>query len=386
MEKVIYKVVYNRKKKLNAEGTAPIQIEAYLNRKRKYFSTNIYVKPSQWDSKKRKVKNHPNMKSLNLFIHAFVIELEYRELKAWQEGRIFLLNDLEDKTEQESFLSFSDFYKNETNLISIKESTKKNHLSTLNLLDLYKKDILFEELSYSFLCDFERFLLAKKLGQNTIAKHLKHIKRYINLAINKNLFEEQNNPFRKYKIKQVETQRISLTPEELEVLEQTNLEKHKYAEKCLDAFLFSCYTGLRYSDIIRIKHDDIISINQDFWLVFLSEKTGVELRIPLSLLFNGKALFILQKQKKNSPFIFNIPDNSNVNKQLSRICSQVGITKKVSFHSGRHTNASLLLYNGVNITTVKKLLGHKNIRTTQIYCNIMDVTIIRELERMNKFL
>ena len=386
MEKVIYKVVYNRKKKLNAEGTAQVQIEAHLNRRKKYFSTNVYIKPSQWDNKKRKVKNHQNMKNLNLFIHAFVIDLEYRELKAWQEGRISSLNDLDDKAKQKKVISFSDFYKSEVNVISVKESTKKNHLSTLSLLTLYKEDILFEDLSYSFLCDFEYFLLSKGLSRNTIAKHLKHLKQYINLAINKNLFEFHNHPFRKYKIKYIETQRVSLTPEELEAFEKLNLVAKKQVKKCLDAFLFCCYTGLRYSDVIRIKYEDVISINQNLWLVFLSEKTGVELRIPLSLLFNGKALSILKKQESSTPFIFNIPDNSNVNKQLSKICMQIGVTKKVSFHTARHTNATLLLYNGVNITTVKKLLGHKNIRTTQIYCNVMDITIVRDLEKMNLYL
>lgn len=63
MEKVIYNLVFNRKKRLNAEGKALIQVEAYLNRQKKYFSTKIYVKPTQWDSKRKAVRNHPNMEN-----------------------------------------------------------------------------------------------------------------------------------------------------------------------------------------------------------------------------------------------------------------------------------------------------------------------------------
>lgn len=72
MEKVIYNLVFNRKKRLNAEGKALIQVEAYLNRQKKYFSTKIYVKPTQWDSKRKAVRNHPNMDELNQYIEDYI--------------------------------------------------------------------------------------------------------------------------------------------------------------------------------------------------------------------------------------------------------------------------------------------------------------------------
>ncbi len=385
MDKVIYRVIYNRKKKLNAEGTALVQVEAYLNKRKKYFSTNIYIKPGQWDDKKKVIKSHPNKKELNLFIHAFIIDLEWKELKAWKEGKSFLLNELDSKIKQPQKISFLEFYQKESTTVSIKESTQKNHLSTLSLLHSYKKEIFFEDLSYEFLCDFERFLLSKGQCRNTIAKHLRHIKRYVNIAINKNLLDLDKYPFRKYKIRYSDSTRIHLTPEELSSLEQLDLSGQSIiTERCLNAFLFSCYTGLRYSDIIRIKYENIVSIDNKIWLVFLSTKTGIETRIPLSLLFQGKALGIIEQSRGSSPFLFHIPDNSNVNKQLSKIRLLAGIKKKISFHTGRHTNATLLLYNGADITTVKKILGHKSLQTTQIYCNIMDMTVVRDLENINK--
>ena len=81
MEKVIYNLVFNRKKLLNADGKALIQVEAYLNRQKKYFSTKVYVKPCQWDSKRRMVKNHPNMDSLNQYLSDYVSNLERRSWK-----------------------------------------------------------------------------------------------------------------------------------------------------------------------------------------------------------------------------------------------------------------------------------------------------------------
>lgn len=383
MEKVIYNLVFNRKKQLNAEGKALIQVEAYLNRQKRYFSTKVYVKPCQWDSKRRAIKNHPNMDVLNQHLHSFVAELERIEMEALQNGREFSLKDLKD-TGPGTPLSFTSFMKNEIMHSNLKVSTLKNHLSTLHVLTEYRTDVLFSDLNFNFLCDFEYYLLKQKYHRNTIAKHMKHMKRYINLAINKDLFDLQKYPFRKYKIKYQESKRTHLTPEELHRLESVQLGGRRTLRRSLDMFLFSCYTGLRFSDIASITRDNFHYIDDKLWLIYSSVKTDVSVRLPLFLLFDGKSIPIYERYQHNIRTLFNIPvsANSNVNKQLRKICLLASIDKKVSFHTARHTNATLLLYNGANITTVQKLLGHKSVRTTEIYSNIMDMTIVRDLEKI----
>lgn len=383
MEKVIYNLVFNRKKQLNAEGKALIQVEAYLNRQKRYFSTKVYVKPCQWDSKRRAIRNHPNMDVLNQHLHSFISELERIEMEALQNGRDFSLKDLKD-TGGTTPLSFTAFMKNEIMHSNLKLSTLKNHLSTLHVLTEYKTDVLFNDLNFNFLCDFEYYLLKQKYHRNTIAKHMKHMKRYINLAINKDLFDLQKYPFRKYKIKYQESKRTHLTPEELHRLEILELGGRRTLRRSLDMFLFSCYTGLRFSDIASITRDNFHYIDDKLWLIYSSVKTDVSVRLPLFLLFEGKSLPIYERYQHNTRTLFNIPvsANSNVNKQLRKICLLASIDKKVSFHTARHTNATLLLYNGANITTVQKLLGHKSVRTTEIYSNIMDMTIVRDLEKI----
>ena len=97
------------------------------------------------------------------------------------------------------------------------------------------------------------------------------------------------------------------------------------------------------------------------------------------LLFDGKALAVYERYcKRYSRTLFgvSVSANSNVNKQLKRICRLAEIDKRLSFHMARHTNATLLLYNGA------KLLGHKSVRTTEIYSDIMDMTVIRDLENI----
>lgn len=384
MEKVIYNLVFNRKKLLNAEGKALIQVEAYLNKQKKYFSTKVYIKPYQWDPKRKAVRNHPNMESLNQYLSDFILNLEQLELEISQNNKDFTLHDLKEKPEFSGPTSFSEFMKEEISQSNLKPSTLKNHFSTLMVLTAYKGDVNFSDLSFNFLCDFEHYLLVNNYHRNTIAKHMKHLKRYINLAINKEYFDLHRYPFRKYKIKYLESKRTHLTPEELEQLESLNLKGRRSLRRTLDMFLFSCYTGLRFSDIINITRDNFCCIDDNIWLIYSSIKTDVDIRLPLFLLFDGKALPIYERYRHNEWALFDMAasSNSNVNKQVQRLCKMAKIDKKVSFHTARHTNATLLLYSGANITTVQKLLGHKSVRTTEIYSNIMDMTIVRDLSNI----
>ena len=384
MNKIIYNLVYNRKKCLNKKGMALVQVEAYLGRKKKYFSTKVYLKPEQWDNKKLIVKNHPNADALNRLIYEFVATIEKKELELWQQGKRISLELLKNAlTTQENNSSFISFFRQEVMNSSLKDSTKRNHLSTLILLLEFKKDIVFSDLTFEFISSFEYFLQLKGYHINTIAKHMKHLKRHVNIAINKEYIEIQKYAFRKYKIKTIENKHTHLVPEELERLENLILsDRYVKLQKSLDAFLFCCYAGMRYSDFINLSSENIVDINQETWLIYKSVKTGTEVRLPLYLLFSGKGIAILNKYRDNLEDFFHLRDNSNVNKDLIIITRLAGLSKRISFHTARHTNATLLIYNGINITTVQKLLGHKSVKTTQVYTNVMDMTIIHDLEKM----
>ena len=384
MNKIIYNLVYNRKKCLNKKGMALVQVEAYLGRKKKYFSTKVYLKPEQWDNKKLIVKNHPNADALNRLIYEFVATIEKKELELWQQGKRISLELLKNAlTTQENNSSFISFFRQEVMNSSLKDSTKRNHLSTLMLLQEFKKNITFSDLTFELISSFEYFLQLKGYHTNTIAKHMKHLKRHVNIAINKEYIEIQKYAFRKYKIKTIENKHTHLVPEELERLENLILSgRYVKLQKSLDAFLFCCYAGMRYSDFINLSSENFVDINQETWLIYKSVKTGTEVRLPLYLLFSGKGIAILNKYRDNLEDFFHLRDNSNANKDLIIITRLAGLSKRISFHTARHTNATLLIYNGINITTVQKLLGHKSVKTTQVYTNVMDMTIIHDLEKM----
>ena len=385
MRKICYQPIYNRKKKLNAQGKALLQVEAYLEKRKIYFSTHIYLSPEQWDNKRKLICKHPHAEALNYQVKEFLIQLESKELSLWKEGKVITLERLKEEFGIKKNKSFLDFILKDITDSPYKQSTKQNLLSTYALLTKFKDNINFKELTTEFVFDFERFLFGSNLQTNTVAKHMKHFKTFVNLAIDKGYLTLNDYPFRRYRIKTLKSKHTFLLPDELEKLESLELTGKSIAYKhSLEAFLFCCYTGLRYSDFTQLSEKNIVFIEKRPWIIFTTIKTGAEVRLPLALLFGGKGWKLLRKHQKHLNEFFNLKANSTVNKDLIRIGKLAGIQKHFSFHSARHTNATLLIYKGVNITTVQKLLGHRNVATTQIYSEVMGSTIVKDLKKCSK--
>ena len=385
MRKISYRPIYNRKNQLNTQGRALLQIEAYLERRKVYFSTHIYLTPEQWDNKKKLIKLHPNAEALNYKVSEFISTLEEKELSIWRDGRTITLQGLKDEFHSKTSKSFLNFIKEDIETSQSKESTKRNRMTTYRLLSKFRSHIEFKELTPQLVYNFEKFLFDNHFKTNTVAKHMKHFKAFVNSAINKAYIDLSDYPFRRYHIKMSESKHTFLLPEELEKLENLELSGRHYSlAHSLDAFLFCCYTGLRYSDFVNLTEKNIVTIDKRPWLVFNTVKTGTEVKLPLTFLFEGKAYQLLRKYKGHLSEFFSIKPNSTINKELIRIRKIAKLEKHFSFHSARHTNATLLIYKGANITTVQKLLGHRNITTTQIYSEVMSSTILKDLKKCAK--
>ncbi len=383
MDKIKYRLVYNRKKQLNKQGTALVQVEALLNQRKVYFKTNIYLRPEHWDKQTSQVCNHPQANDLNTMLFEFILHLQAIELSLWKRGipvTLSLLKDAikKDKPVNVTFPVFARIYVQESDR---KRSTKENLMTTVTVLQEFRPGLDFKDITYTFLKEFEVHLKEKGNSVNTIAKHLRQLRTLVNEAINQGYIPSDAYPFRKYKIKQEKGRKEFLTPDELKRLE--NLDVDKKLRHVLDAFLFCCYTGLRYSDFCQLTPENIIRVNGKRWLYFKSVKTDVEIRLPLHLLFEGKALAVLERYDIVTDFA-KIGPNSEANKYLAQLAALARIRKHITYHTARHTCATLLVHQGVPITTVQKLLGHASVRTTEVYSEVLSNTIIRDLKAVKR--
>lgn len=383
MDKIKYRLVYNRKKQLNKQGTALVQVEASLNQRKVYFKTNIYLKPEHWDKRTSQVIVHPQANDLNAMLFEFVLHLQGVELALWKRGVPATLSLLKDamKKNRPVNVTFPVFAKEYVTHSDRRESTKENLYTTITVLQEFRPGLDFKDITYTFLKDFEVYLREKGNGINTVAKHLRQLRTLVNEAINQGYIHADAYPFRKFKIKQEKGRHEFLTPDELKKLENLEVSDRKLRH-VLDAFLFCCYVGLRYSDFCQLTPANFIRVNGKRWLHFKSIKTGIELRLPLHLLFEGKALSILDRY--NIAEFASLGSNSEVNKCLAQISEMARIKKHITYHTARHTCATLLIHQGVPITTVQKLLGHTSVKTTEIYSEILSNTIVKDLRAVKK--
>lgn len=383
MQKIRYRLVYNRKKHLNRQGTALVQIEASLNQRKVYFRTNLYLKPEHWDSRRSQVYNHPQADDLNTMLYEFICLLQAIELGLWKRGvpaTLSLLKDaiVKDKPVNVTFPVFARDYVLSSDR---KDSTKENLLTTITVLQEFRSGLDFKDITYTFLKEFEAYLREKGNSVNTIAKHLRQLRTLVNEAINQGYIHADAYPFRKFKIKQEKGRHEFLTPDELRKLENLQVSD-KRLRHVLDAFLFCCYVGLRFSDFCQLSPANFIRVNGKRWLHFKSIKTGVEIRLPLHLLFDGKALSILERYEISD--FANLGSNSETNKALVELATLARIRKHITYHTARHTCATLLIHQGVPITTVQKLLGHTSVKTTEIYSEILSNTIVKDLRAVKR--
>lgn len=384
MQKIRYRLVYNRKHKLNRQGTALVQIEAKLNQRNIYLTTNIYLQPVHWDKSTAQVINHPQAIELNAMLFEFIIHLQAIELSFWKRGiqpTLALLRDAVRKKEPAT-ITFLAFARASVKSSDKRPNTKENLLSTVTQLEQFRPGLDFADLNYTMLKDFESWLREQGKGVNTVAKHLRQLRTLCNEAINDGYMPADAYPFRKFKIRQEKGKHEFLTPDELQRLESVVLAdgRHRHV---LDAFLFCCYTGLRYSDFVALTTSNLVLINRKKWLFLKMQKTNIEIKLPLQLLYDGKSLQILYRYPSIEELAA-IPSNCETNRLLSEIGKLAGVKKHFTYHTARHTCATLLVHQGVPITTVQKVLGHTSVKTTQIYSEVLSDTIVRDLKSIRK--
>lgn len=235
----------------------------------------------------------------------------------------------------------------------------------------------FKKVDEKFISEFKEYLLNKtKLCKNTSAAYFEIFKEGLNIAYKENIM--RNNPGKNVPgIKKTEVMREHLTLEEVQKLGATKCSKPKLK----NAFLFACLTGLRWSDIITMKWEDIEKFENDYRLKYRQQKTKSFEYMPLT----DQSLELLGERGNPGDIVFSgLTYSQDAYYRLQIWSKEAGITKKMTFHTARHTFATMQLTFGTDIYTVSKLLGHRFIRTTQIYAKIVDSEKIKAVNRIPK--
>jgi site-specific recombinase XerD len=241
-------------------------------------------------------------------------------------------------------------------------------------------DISINKIGYAFVTEFEFYLRSvKNCNNNTAIKYIRNFRKIIKICLNNDWLDK--NPCSRYEGKMKEVERDFLTEEEL-----NRIYNKKFSSARLtlvkDIFIFSCYTGLAYIDVIGLKRDHIsIGIDGQKWIFKNRQKTETKSKIPLLPIPEEIALKHANHPKcLNEDSILPILSNQKMNGYLKEIADLCDIPKEITFHMARHTFATFVtLTNGVPIETVSKMLGHKNIQTTRHYAKILDKKVSEDM-------
>jgi site-specific recombinase XerD len=269
----------------------------------------------------------------------------------------------------------------DSNVIS--ESTYDKYRITRNHLANFLKrkyglaDISLKDINHKFITDFEHFLLTVRgCAKNTTAKYMQFFKHIIIVSLKNEWIYK--NPFSEYPITIIPVDRGYLTQEEIEILMKQEF-KTKRLERLRDIFIFCCFTGLSYIDVKNLTEDHICtSFDGNWWIMGNRGKTDIRYQVPL-LEISGMILNKYKGALKKNDRLLPVINNHSSNDYLKEIGKLCGIKKKLTFHLSRHTFATLTLSKGVSIESVSKMLGHKNIETTQIYARITSNKISNEM-------
>ena len=301
---------YDRRKKLRYDGTAIIYIRAYLNGKNKYFPTGIYVSPSQWNKKNRQIINHSDQFDLNHEISELERALGSFETQVIKRTGYISLEKLVDYKQQDLDISFTEFYKLRLNESELSRQSYRDQNQTYDKLVAFRRDIQFCEIEEKLVRSFDTYLRKEKLHINTIAKHHKNLRKYINLAISERELEPGDNPYLRFKVKKKATDPLFLLPHELRKLENFVLDEDDNARKVLDFYLFLCWTGARYGDASKLTTANFSETDDGLELFYEAEKTGKLQRLKLRELFEGKPERLIRDYlERYDEFYFDDPDN-----------------------------------------------------------------------------
>ena len=397
MDKSTFSILFIMQKgKPNAEGNAPIFARITINHQMTHLATRYYIPADRWLSKEgRTVGRTKEEKEVNAYLDNLrgLIFAKYNEM--FLAGEVVTARKLKcrliSKDEKSMTLLelFDDYIKYYSKLVGVSKTKKtcdryiltRRRIEEFMQSEYKRTDISVNDVNPKFIAGFEIFLRTQyKLSNNYVMKMIQRFRSIYQVAIDNGWANK--NPFVSFKLKFENTERGYLTMAELTNLMNKQLPS-KRLEQIRDVFVFSCFTGLAYCDAQALTAEHIIvGPNKAHWLRTHRKKTSAPVDVPLLEI----PLQILAKYEGRCPNgkLLPIPSNQKCNDYLKEIASICGIEKRLTFHLARHTFATTVtLTNGVPIESVSKMLGHRSLKTTQIYAKIVNDKLAEDMTNLS---
>ena len=391
-------IFYLKRQVVKKDGTVPVMGRITVDGTQAQFSCKTTANPDLWDTKggrmlgksmqalevNRKLdkmrvsisKHYQEIMDRDNFVTADKVKnaflgLEYRchtLMKVYSQSR-----DEMEKQYKAGMKSLSTYTKYRIGCAYVGEFLQAHY---------HVKDIALKELSLPFITDYETFLRTDKhLKINSAMVFVRNLRAMVFRAIDNEWLVK--DPFRRYEYKEEETTREFLSKEEIHLLMEAPITRKKMS-MVRDLFLFCCFTGLAFIDLYNLKEENIKEFfDEGEWIVIHRQKTGTEANIKL--LDYPKQIMEKYRGLCEDGRVFPVPNYQSCMDSLKRLGKKCGITKPLSWHMSRHSFAtSVCLSNGVPIETVSSMLGHKDIKTTQVYAKITKEKLSKDVEKLSQ--
>ncbi len=383
-------------------GEAPIMVRITVDGKRAELSTGKKILPEKWNVNSGRMKGtseesrifNRHLTKMQMDIEKVFDRLEEADqyISAQTIKSIYLGKNVKQHSLLELFRYHNDQIKAQIGKdyskgTLLRYETTLKHTREFIKYHYKRDDFTLNELKYEFITEFEFYLKSvKQVSHNTVMRYLKHFKKIILIALKNEWIDR--DPFARFKVTMKDVNKGYLTKEELQSLYAREFEMERL-EHVRDIFLFCCYTGLSYADVRKLTPDHISKgLDGEVWIFVDRTKTGSSSNVPLLPVAHE----ILEKYKdhpitRNTGYVLPVISNQKMNAYLKEIAALCGINKTITFHMSRHTFATTVtLSNGVSIETVSSMLGHKNMKTTQVYAKVVQEKVSQDMKKLKSIL
>ena len=385
-----------KRTKTNVDGLLPIFIRVTVNGARIEFSTKRFTTSEKWSVEGNRMKGtSAESKATNSYLDTLKAKVYDYQQQLIREDEIVNAENMRNKilgVEKRSHMLIGIFQQHNEEVKALvgrefatatytRYETSLKHTIAFLKWKYKVSDIDIRKIDHELVTSYEFYLKSvHKCNQNTTAKYIKNFGKIVRICLANGWIER--DPFINYKCKIVEVDRAFLSQEEIEIMFNKVFATERL-NQVKDIFLFSCFTGLAYADVKKLSYKNIgFGVDGERWIFINRTKTDTRSNIPILPI----ASFLLEKYKDhpqviNQEKLLPILSNQKMNSYLKEIADVCEINKELTFHIARHTFATTVtLSNGVPIESVSKMLGHKNIKTTQHYAKILDLKVSDDMK------